>query len=72
MSRQDPAPRTIRGRALACPLCQGTLFHTHDYLLNTRAAAFLNLDWTNRAATVFVCDGCGHILWFAANPESAT
>lgn len=62
------APRVVRGRALHCPVCQHDSFHSHQYLLNTRVAAFMNLDWSNRAATTYICAQCGHILWFVEDP----
>ena len=39
------------------------------YLLNTRAASFFNFDWANRAALTYICEQCGHILWFADDVE---
>jgi len=38
-------------------------------LLNTRVASFFNFDWANRSALTYVCEQCGHILWFAADPD---
>ena len=50
----EAAPRSVRGRQLACPVCRHTQFYTRGYLLNTRAASFFNLDWANKVG----CDVC--------------
>ncbi|MCX6538223.1 MAG: DNA-binding protein [Acidobacteria bacterium] len=65
----EAAPRSVRGRQLACPICKGTQFFTRAYLLNTRVATFFNFDWANRSAHTFICEQCGHIMWFAAEGE---
>ena len=40
-----------------------------EYLLNTRAASFFNFDWANKAALTYICEQCGHIMWFADDTE---
>lgn len=65
----DAAPRSIRGRQLVCPVCKHTQFYTRDYLLNTRAAAFFNFVWVNRATSTYICEQCSHILWFMDDPQ---
>jgi len=62
---KEAAPRSVRGRQLACPICRGTEFYSREYLLNTRAATFFNFDWANKSAVTYLCDQCGHIMWFA-------
>ena len=62
---KEAAPRSVRGRQLVCPICKGTEFYSREYLLNTRAATFFNFDWANKAAVTYLCDQCGHIMWFA-------
>jgi predicted RNA-binding Zn-ribbon protein involved in translation (DUF1610 family) len=59
---QRREPRHVR--QLTCPICGNTRFTMRRSLLNTRALTFLDLDWANRRATNFVCQSCGHILWF--------
>jgi C4-type Zn-finger protein len=66
---KEAAPRSIRGRHLACPVCRHTQFYTREYLLNTRAATFFNFDWANKSALTYICEQCGHILWFADETE---
>ena len=61
---KEAAPRSIRGRQLACPICKHTQFFTQEYLLNTRVATFFNFDWTDCTAQTFICEQCGNILWF--------
>jgi hypothetical protein len=65
----EAAPRSVRGRQLVCPICRHTQFYARDYLLNTRAATFFNLDWANRASAAYICEHCSHILWFMDDPE---
>jgi len=70
MSKNDEAaPRSVRGRQLACTVCRHTQFYSRSYLLNTRVASFFNFDWANRSALTYVCEQCGHIMWFAADPD---
>ena len=66
---EEAAPRSVRGRHLACPVCRHSQFYTREYLLNTRAATFFNFDWANKAAQTYICEQCSHILWFAADAE---
>ena len=54
----------VLGNRLTCPVCGHGRFSLRRSLLNTRALTFLDLDWANRRATNFVCERCGHILWF--------
>ena len=64
---EEAAPRSVGGRQLVCPVCKHTEFYSRGYLLNTRLATFFNVDWANRSALTYVCEHCGHILWFAAD-----
>ena len=41
---------------LQCPVCRHTQFFAREYLLNTRLATFFNVDWTNRAASAYICE----------------
>ena len=66
----EAAPRSVRGRQIMCPVCRHTQFYTREYLLNTRAATFFIFDWANRAAVTYICEQCGHILWFAGEPDN--
>lgn len=52
------------GRKLACVVCGNTRFHERNSLLNTRGAAFFNVDWLNKQATNYICAQCGYIFWF--------
>lgn len=54
----------VVGNRLTCPICDHNRFTMRRSLLNTRGLTFLDLDWANRRATNFVCERCGHILWF--------
>ena len=52
------------GKQVVCSHCGGTEFEESSAQLNTAGLSFLNLDWANRSAAVFVCLQCGHIEWF--------
>lgn len=32
--------------------------------MNTSGATLFGLDWANRNADNYICEYCGHILWF--------
>jgi hypothetical protein len=54
----------IGGVRLSCKHCGGEAFTHRQGQLNTAAMSFLNLDWLNRSADIYVCDGCGFLHWF--------
>jgi DNA-directed RNA polymerase subunit RPC12/RpoP len=54
----------VKGRRVTCPVCGHDRFWTRDSLLNTRMVTFFGFDWANQSATNYVCNECGHILWF--------
>ena len=62
--KSEPQTVEVKGHALICPVCNNKLFWSRGAQLNTAVATFLNLDWTNRTATCFVCSECTHISWF--------
>ncbi len=53
------------GKPVACSHCGGTGFEKSSALLNSRGLTFLDLDWANAEADLFICKRCGHIEWFA-------
>lgn len=57
----------IGGNILECPICGHSEFWTRKTLMNTPGLTFLNLEWANKSATNFVCNSCGHVLWFMNN-----
>jgi uncharacterized protein with PIN domain len=56
---------SVQGKKLICPICGGNLFFTRRSLLNTAVLTFFDLDWANKRATNYICQHCGHIMWFA-------
>ena len=52
------------GKSLSCPICHHDKFWQRDTLLNSRVATFFKFDWANKSAQNYICDQCGHILWF--------
>ncbi len=63
----DATTHIVGGRPLRCPHCEHDHFWTRRTLMNTRGWTFFKLDWVNREAQNYVCDRCGHILWFMQN-----
>lgn len=47
-----------------CSHCGGQRFEKSTALLNSRGLTFLDLDWANAEADIFICKKCGHIEWF--------
>jgi ribosomal protein S27AE/DNA-directed RNA polymerase subunit RPC12/RpoP len=59
----------INGKQLRCFICEGTHFTVSNSLLNTRMMTILNLEWTDSEANTYICEKCGHILWFKETPN---
>jgi predicted nucleic-acid-binding Zn-ribbon protein len=59
-----PGQYRVNGIDVTCVHCQNDRFE-HGYAqLNTALASFLNLDFTNRSATILTCSRCGYVQWF--------
>jgi predicted nucleic-acid-binding Zn-ribbon protein len=69
--REDagPAQYSLMAKPIVCPHCDGAEFMAGEAQLNTAVATLLNLDWTNRSATILTCSSCGQIQWFAQEPS---
>lgn len=57
----------IAGTILECPICKNDEFWTRKTLMNTVGLTLFSLDWANKSATNYVCNSCGHVLWFLTN-----
>ena len=55
----------IAGAVLSCSHCKNQKFHKDTRLLNSAGASFLGFDWANKQATIYICDNCRMIHWFA-------
>jgi len=64
MSDLHPDQYNIAGKKLDCPICNHDRFTIRHALLNTRATTFLGFDFLNKKADNYVCQKCGHIMWF--------
>ena len=53
------------GRPITCSHCGGTRFDKGEAQLNTAGLSFLDRDWLNKSADIYICSECGHIEWFA-------
>jgi hypothetical protein len=54
----------VNGKLIKCPICDHDQFWKRKTLLNTSFMTMLGFDWANRESQNFVCDECGHVLWF--------
>jgi predicted nucleic-acid-binding Zn-ribbon protein len=68
MSGENAEPVVILGRELKCVICGHDRFWQREAQLNTAAASFFNLDWTNAAGICVICNECGYIHWFYPQP----
>jgi hypothetical protein len=64
----DPFHYVAGGAKVACPHCQGDLFHEGQALGNTPGMTFAGLDWADKRATTLTCRRCGLIQWFGRKP----
>ncbi|MCP4172524.1 MAG: hypothetical protein GY758_17315 [Fuerstiella sp.] len=60
----DTETRLISGKKLLCKHCNNDLFYHRRTLLDTAFSSFLDLEWLNPSAEVFVCSECGHLEYF--------
>jgi predicted nucleic-acid-binding Zn-ribbon protein len=68
----DLGQYSLEGRSVLCPHCNGTQFKAGEAQLNTAFATLINLDWTNKSATILICASCGQIQWFEKQPLRVT
>lgn len=54
----------VDGRAVPCPICGHDRFWTRETVMSGRGAAFFDVEWASPSAVNYVCDRCGHVLWF--------
>jgi hypothetical protein len=60
----EASPRVVAGRPLRCTVCEHDRFHHRPALLTSRGKAILDLEWLSPKAEIYICDRCGHVLWF--------
>ncbi len=63
-NQKEGEPVSVRGNPLVCPICGNNEFWHRWTLMNTPGLTLFDLDWANRQAENFVCDECGHVMWF--------
>lgn len=64
LAGEAPGERVVAGHTLRCPVCAHDRFWKRRTLMNTPGLTFFGVEWANRQAENFVCDRCGHVLWF--------
>jgi predicted nucleic-acid-binding Zn-ribbon protein len=63
-----PGQYSIADQPITCPHCGSDTFSRGDAQLNTALRTFLDLDWSDKSATVLICVKCSQIQWFAKQP----
>lgn len=54
----------VAGNILECPICRSDEFWTRRTLMNTPGMTLAGIEWANKSADNYVCNSCGHVLWF--------
>ena len=54
----------VEGKTIPCPICGHGRFWTRKTLMDTRGSALFGFDWANASAVNYICNRCGHVLWF--------
>jgi predicted nucleic-acid-binding Zn-ribbon protein len=72
--RQDPPRPTsppqegtvlmVEGTPVACPICRHDRYRMKKTLMESKAAAFLDVEWASPSADTYICLRCGHVMWF--------
>ena len=65
LAEEANAAPVVAGGAVACPVCHGTEFDSTSVILDRQSLTVVGLEWQDRPATLHICKGCGHIMWFA-------
>jgi DNA-directed RNA polymerase subunit RPC12/RpoP len=63
-AKHEAAAHEVQGHPLKCPICGYERFWIRRTLMNTPGMTFLGVEWANKQADNYVCNRCGHILWF--------
>lgn len=56
----------VAGARVTCAHCGGQRFERDVRLLSSRGLSFLDADWLNAGAHVYICKDCGHLEWFVS------
>jgi len=54
----------VEGRVIPCPICGHDRFWTRRTLMPSAGLALFDMEWASSEATNYVCNRCGHVLWF--------
>jgi hypothetical protein len=65
LADETSASPEVAGEAIACPICDGVEFESRTVILDRQSFTVVGLEWQDRPATLHICTGCGHIMWFA-------
>lgn len=63
-SAEEPKKYEIDDKQLICMFCNTDTFYVRQEQLHSPTRTILNLEWTDRTATCFVCSSCGYMHWF--------
>lgn len=65
MAKLKMGTLVVRGRALACVICQSSHFYSRQIKMQTTGMTLFDLDWANKSAEGAVCANCGYVHMFA-------
>ncbi len=71
LASESASRRTVAGHPLRCPVCGHDQFWKRRTLMNTPGLTFFGVEWANRQAENYVCERCGHVLWFLRDESPA-
>lgn len=63
-SRADGVPLVVEGYPVACPVCRHDRFRTRRTVMESRAQAIFDLDWSSPTAENYICLRCGYVMLF--------
>ena len=62
--KDEPNRYEINGNQLICLFGSDDTFDTLPEQRHAPTRTILNLEWTDKAATCFICDKSGYMHWF--------
>jgi hypothetical protein len=54
----------VDGRVIPCPICGHDRYRTRYSVMGKRSLALFDMEWAGSEALNYVCNRCGHVLWF--------
>jgi predicted nucleic-acid-binding Zn-ribbon protein len=65
MAQVEKNTLVVRGKQLACVVCESPHFYAREIKMQTTGMTFFDLDWANKSAEGAICARCGYVHMFA-------